>query len=85
MITGSARAQQRVATFAIDAEIRFAGPAERAAFADDLTAAVTELVGRHHSEKGRKHRLVVAVHPALDSAAPPPRTEPAAERDGGGV
>jgi DNA-binding transcriptional ArsR family regulator len=69
LITGADRAQQRVATYAVDAEIRFATPDDRAAFADELTTAVTRLVARYHTETGRKHRLVVAVHPALDSAA----------------
>jgi DNA-binding transcriptional ArsR family regulator len=69
LITGADRAQQRIATYAVDAEIRFATPDDRAAFADELTTAVTRLVARYHTETGRKHRLVVAVHPALDSAA----------------
>jgi DNA-binding transcriptional ArsR family regulator len=67
LITGADRAQQRVATYAVDGEIRFATPADRAAFAEELTAAVTRLTGKYHSDTGRKHRLVVAVHPALDS------------------
>ncbi|MFI6071703.1 ArsR/SmtB family transcription factor [Actinoplanes sp. NPDC051343] len=69
LITGADRTQQRIATYAVDAEIRFATPDDRAAFADELTTAVTRLVARYHTETGRKHRLVVAVHPALDSAA----------------
>jgi hypothetical protein len=71
LITGATRAKRRVATFAIDGEIRFAGAAERAAFAEELTVAVTALVGRYHDETapgGRRHRLVVAVHPAADAA-----------------
>ena len=71
LITGADRAHRRVATFALDGEVRFASPADRAAFAEELTVAVTDLLGRYHSETGRKHRLVVAVHPALDSAAGP--------------
>jgi DNA-binding transcriptional ArsR family regulator len=67
LITGADRAQQRIATYAIDGEIRFATPADRAAFADELTTAVTQLAAKYHSEAGRKHRLIVAVHPALDS------------------
>jgi len=70
LITGATRAKRRVATFAIDGEIRFAGAAERAAFAEELTVAVTALVGRYHDETapgGRRHRLVVAVHPAADA------------------
>jgi len=70
LVTGATRARQRVATFAIDGEIRFATAADRAAFAEELTVAVTRLVGRYHDESapgGRKHRIVVAVHPAVDA------------------
>ncbi|HEY0002505.1 MAG TPA: helix-turn-helix domain-containing protein [Actinoplanes sp.] len=67
LLTGAATTRQRVATFAMDGEIRFATPADRAAFADELAAAVTGLLGRYHSSTGRKHRMVVAVHPAVDS------------------
>ena len=70
LITGADRAHQRVATFALDAEIRFATAADRAAFAADLTTAVTTLVGRYHTDTGRKHRLVLAVHPATDAREP---------------
>jgi DNA-binding transcriptional ArsR family regulator len=70
LLTGAGRARQRVATFALDGEIRFATAADRAAFAEDLTAAVTRLVSRYHDEQapaGRRHRIVVAVHPAVDA------------------
>ncbi len=70
LITGAARAKQRLATFALDGEIRFATAAERAAFAEDLTVAITQLVSRYHDENapgGRTHRIVVAVHPAVDA------------------
>ncbi|MBB5081545.1 ArsR/SmtB family transcription factor [Nonomuraea endophytica] len=67
LITGSARAGKRVATFALDGEVRFATPAARAAFAEELTQAVTTLVSKYHDEEaesGRDHRIVVAVHPS---------------------
>jgi DNA-binding transcriptional ArsR family regulator len=67
LITGATKTNQRVATYALDGEIRFATPADRAAFAEELAVAVTGLLGKYHSDTGRKHRLVVAVHPALDS------------------
>jgi DNA-binding transcriptional ArsR family regulator len=51
------------AMFALDTEVRFATAADRAAFADDLTRAVTALVSRYHDDGGRPHRLVVAAHP----------------------
>jgi DNA-binding transcriptional ArsR family regulator len=68
LLTGAGRARQRVATFAIDGEIRFASAADRAAFAEELTVAVSGLVSRYHDEDapgGRSHRLVVAVHPSV--------------------
>jgi hypothetical protein len=68
LITGAARAQKRIATFAMEGEVRFASAADRAAFADELASAVTALVGRYHdesAERGRDHRLVVAVHPIV--------------------
>jgi DNA-binding transcriptional ArsR family regulator len=70
LITGATRAGQRVATFALDGEVRFASPADRAAFAEELTNAVIGLAGKYHDDAapgGRKFRIVVAVHPALDS------------------
>jgi len=68
LITGAAKAKQRLATFALDGEVRFASAADRAAFAEELTAAVTTLVGKYHdeaAEKGRSYRVVVAVHPSV--------------------
>ncbi|MFD1544122.1 ArsR/SmtB family transcription factor [Nonomuraea guangzhouensis] len=68
LITGATEARKRVATFAIDGEVRFASAADRAAFAEELTDAVTALVSKYHDETaagGRDHRLVVAVHPSL--------------------
>jgi DNA-binding transcriptional ArsR family regulator len=68
LITGAARARKKLATFAIDGEVRFASAADRAAFAQELADAVTRLVGRYHdetAEHGREHRVVVAVHPSV--------------------
>ena len=67
-----------MATFAIDSEIRFASAADRAAFTEELTRAVTALVAKYHDEGapgGREHRLVIAVHPS---------TRPADAADGEG-
>ncbi|GIE98696.1 ArsR/SmtB family transcription factor [Paractinoplanes rishiriensis] len=71
LITGATKTKQKLATYAIDGELRFASPADRAAFAEELTVTVTNLLAKYHSDTGRKHRLIVAVHPALDSLAPP--------------
>jgi DNA-binding transcriptional ArsR family regulator len=56
-------AGKRLPTMAIDTEIRFRSAADRAAFADELTAAVLALAARYHHDGGRPHRLVVAAHP----------------------
>lgn len=66
LIAGAARAGKPLATLTIDADIRFASAAERAAFTHDLGDAVNSLVARYHAEEapgGRWHRLVVAAHP----------------------
>jgi DNA-binding transcriptional ArsR family regulator len=68
LIGGAAQARKPLATFAIDGEVRFASAADRAAFARELAAAVTALVGRYHDETaagGREHRVIVAVHPSV--------------------
>jgi DNA-binding transcriptional ArsR family regulator len=68
LVTGAAKARKRLATFAIDGEVRFASAADRAAFAQELSGAVTALVSKYHdesAEKGRDHRIVVAVHPSM--------------------
>ncbi|MCW2858776.1 MAG: transcriptional regulator, partial [Actinoallomurus sp.] len=71
LMTGAAKARKRVATFAIDGEVRFASAADRAAFAEELSGAVTALVSKYHdesAERGRDHRIVVAVHPSMKEA-----------------
>jgi DNA-binding transcriptional ArsR family regulator len=68
LIGGAAQARKPLATFAIDGEVRFASAADRAAFARELAAAVTALIGRYHDETaagGREHRVIVAVHPSV--------------------
>lgn len=68
LIAGSSAAGKKLATFAIESEIRFATPADRTAFAEELATTVTALVAKYHdesAEQGRDHRLVVAVHPSV--------------------
>jgi DNA-binding transcriptional ArsR family regulator len=68
LITGSVAASKRVATFALDGEIRFATATDRAAFVDELASSVTALVSKYHDQDapgGRAHRIVVAVHPTV--------------------
>lgn len=71
LITGAAKAKKRLATFALDGEIRFASAADRAAFAEELAGAVAALVSKYHdesAENGRDHHIVVAVHPSMKEA-----------------
>jgi len=56
-------AGKRLPTFTLDTEVGFASAEDRAAFADELTAAVLELVAKYHHDDGRHHRVVVAAHP----------------------
>jgi len=58
---------KRLATLTIESEVRFASAEARAAFAQELTAAMARLSARYHDEKapaGRTFRFVVAGHPA---------------------
>jgi DNA-binding transcriptional ArsR family regulator len=71
LITGAGKAGQRIATYALDGEVRFATAQDRAAFAEELTNAVTGLVAKYHDEsgaRGRAYRIVVAVHPSIPTA-----------------
>ncbi|MCK6476454.1 MAG: helix-turn-helix domain-containing protein [Phycisphaerales bacterium] len=57
---------KRLATLAVDTEIRFRSAADRAAFSAELADAVAKLVSKYHDESapgGRSHRLVVVAHP----------------------
>ena len=57
---------KRLATLAVDAEISFRSPADRAAFTRELGAAVASLAARYHDPAApgaRPHRLVVVAHP----------------------
>lgn len=57
---------KRLATLTIDTAIRFRSAADRAAFAHDLSAAVTALMARYHDDSaagGRAHRLVLSAYP----------------------
>jgi DNA-binding transcriptional ArsR family regulator len=68
LLAGATKAHKRLATFGMDGEVRFASSADRAAFAEELAAAVTRLIARYHDERapaGRDHRVIVAVHPSV--------------------
>ena len=80
LIAGATKARKRLATFALDGKVRFASAADRAAFAEELASAVTSLVSKYHdesAERGRDHRVIVAVHPTVKAdAAKTERKEP---------
>ncbi len=66
------KAGRKLATLTLETEIRFASSARRAAFAEELAGAVSELAAKYHDARapgGRTHRMVVGVYPA-------PRPEP---------
>jgi DNA-binding transcriptional ArsR family regulator len=68
LVVGADRARKPLATFALDGEVRFASPADRAAFNDELTTAITALISKYHDEaakRGRDHRVIVAIHPSI--------------------
>lgn len=75
-----ARSQgKKLATLGLEAEVRFATAEARAAFAEELSAAVAALVARHHDAHapgGRSFRLVAAMHPVLKPEAAPKHSTP---------
>lgn len=59
-------AGKRLASLSIDTVIRFRSPRDRAAFTQELTEAINQLVAKYHdasAEEGRPHRLVLMAHP----------------------
>jgi DNA-binding transcriptional ArsR family regulator len=72
--------KKRLATLTLEAEVRFADAASRAAFAEELAEAVAGVAAKYHDERapgGRRFRLLMAVHPvayaAKDSPGKPAR------------
>lgn len=59
---------KRLATLTLETEVRFATPADQAAFAEALTQAVSDLVSRYHDEsaaEGRSFRFMIGGHPVV--------------------
>jgi len=66
LVRRAKKAGKRLATLAVDTEVRFRSPADRAAFTAELAEAITKLVSKYHDASapgGRAHRLVVVAHP----------------------
>ena len=64
---------KRLATLAVDTEVRFRSATDRAAFSNELTEAIMKLVSKYHDESatgGRAHRLVVVAHPLPQKSDP---------------
>lgn len=90
------REQKRLATLTLEGELRFASAESRAAFAEELAAAVARLSAKYHDEgapNGRRFRLLAAVHPAAEpegadrkpatTRAPAPKSRAASSRSEG--
>ncbi len=64
---------KRLPTLSVDSVIRFRSAADRAAFSNELTAAVAQLAARYHDASapgGRPHRLVIVAHPCCKNQMP---------------
>ena len=73
LVRRAKEAGKRLATLAIDTEVRFRSATDRAAFANKLTEAVATLVSKYHDPSvpgGRAHRLVVVAHPLPQQSGP---------------
>jgi len=67
LLRGSKEQGKQLATLALDTEVRFRSPAERAAFTAELTQSISHLVARYHDAAapgGRAHRLILVAHPS---------------------
>ena len=73
LLRKATRTNQRLATLSIDTDIRFRSAEQRAAFSQELAAAVADLASRYHEPSapgGRWHRLVVVAHPTAGGPDP---------------
>lgn len=79
MAREAARLDTRLPVLGLDADVRFRSPADRAAFAEELTATVTRLVAKYHdadAPDGRWQRLTATIHPVpADVEVGPPVEE----------
>ncbi len=71
---GAEASGRRLATLGMEAEVRFASAEQRSKFAEELTAAVMQLVAKYHdavAPGGRRFRVVLGAHPASGSKEVP--------------
>jgi DNA-binding transcriptional ArsR family regulator len=84
LVARAKRAGRPLATFGLDAEVRFASAADRAAFSAELSDTLEALIAKYHDETaagGRRHRLLVALHPSITRPAPDPESDPKPSTD----
>ena len=70
LVRRAKEAGKRLATLAVDTEVRFRSASDRAAFTSELTEAIAKLVSKYHAPGGRAHRLVVVAHPLPQKSEP---------------
>ena len=71
LVRRSEQTNKRLATLAIDTEVHFRSPSDRAAFTQELSASITHLVAKFHdpsAAEARPHRLVLVAHPLPKSS-----------------
>ncbi|MBB6568182.1 helix-turn-helix domain-containing protein [Kribbella sandramycini] len=64
MQAAAGEAGQRLLTFTLETEVRFAEPGDLHRFSDALADAVRQVVGQFDSGEGRAYRLIAGAHPA---------------------
>lgn len=67
----AAKAGMRLSTLTLETEVRFASPADRRAFSEELANAVAALTAKYHRDdapSGRVFRVFAGAYPAIDEA-----------------
>ena len=83
LMARSRSAGKRLATLALDAEVRFASAATRAAFSQELADCIARLTAKYHDDKapgGRRFRLVAVSHPADEHSSGADTTRTSSEK-----
>ena len=75
LIDGAARAGKPLATFGLDAEVRFAKPPTAPRSWASSRTRLAGIISKYQTDTGRPHRLIVAVHPCITEDADPPAEE----------
>lgn len=78
LITGATKARKRLATYALDGEVRFASAADRAAFIQELTAGVGALIRKYDSPEAEGAAITGSSWPSTPRSNPRRPVRPAA-------